>query len=243
LATKNDFIVTPAIVLRRADYGDYDRMVTLFSPEYGKISAIARGVKRPKARLSSATEPLCVGEYQLHERSGRYAIEQCMIKDAYFPIRCDYDKLVHAAYWLKLAEAAVVEDVPNPELFHLLMTALEALVKNPLPLALTTFAFESHYMELAGMSPYMHECVLCGAEPTGRDGFSAFAGGLVCPRHPDGLPISEGARRILMKLPRTRFEQYVLLNDRPEWREAAGRLRAFVDYHIEAAIKQYPEIG
>ena len=242
MATRNDSIVTPAIVLRRSDYGDYDRMVTLFSPEYGKMSAVARGVKRPKARFASAAEPFCVGEYQLRERSGRYSIEQCLMKEGYLPIREDYDKLVHGAYWLKLVEWAAVEDVPNPELFYLLVTALDALVKNDVPLAITTLAFEAHYMELAGMVPNVCECVLCGAEPTGRDAFSPALGGLVCPKHHEGLPITEGARRILMKLPRTRFEQYVLLDGRPEWREAAARMRAFISYHIEANVKKYPEI-
>ena len=56
---------TSALVIRRADYSDYDRMVTLFTPEYGRIDAIARGCRRPKSPLVNAVEPFTSGEYQL----------------------------------------------------------------------------------------------------------------------------------------------------------------------------------
>ena len=59
----NESIVTAAIVLRRADYGDYDRMLTLLSPELGKFSAIARGVKKPKSRLSAAAGTLAPANF------------------------------------------------------------------------------------------------------------------------------------------------------------------------------------
>ena len=238
----NESIVTAAIVLRRADYGDYDRMLTLLSPELGKFSAIARGVKKPKSRLAAAAEPFCASEFQLRERSGRYSVEQCSIVEAFLPIREDYEKLVHAAYWLKLAEWAAVENVPNPELFQLLMDALAALSQNHAPLSMTTLAFEAHYLALLGMSPNVEECVLCGEPLAGGETYVAGQGGLSCQKHVGGVPLTEGARRILLKLPRTRFSQYVLLDGRAEWPEAAKLLRAFVRYHIDAAIKKYPDV-
>ena len=69
---------TPGLVLRHADYGDYDRMVTLFSPEYGRIDAVARGCRRPKSPLVNAVEPFVSGEFQLYFRKERFTIEQCV---------------------------------------------------------------------------------------------------------------------------------------------------------------------
>ena len=168
----NESIVTAAIVLRRADYGDYDRMLTLLSPELGKFSAIARGVKKPKSRLSAAAEPFCASEFQLRERSGRYSVEQCSIVEAFLHIREDYEKLVHAAYWLKLAEWAAVENVPNPELFQLLMDALAALSQNHVPLSMTTLAFK----------------------PPARCGYSANAGRCVLAKRA-AVQVSNGSTR------------------------------------------------
>ena len=70
---------TPALVIRRADYSDYDRMVTLFCPEHGRIDAIARGCRKQKSALHNACEPFVSGEFQLYQRGERFAIEQCQI--------------------------------------------------------------------------------------------------------------------------------------------------------------------
>ena len=59
-------LTIPALVLRRADYSDYDRMVTLFSPEMGRVDAIARGCRRPKSPLVNAVEPFTSVEFQLY---------------------------------------------------------------------------------------------------------------------------------------------------------------------------------
>ena len=76
-------LITDALVLRHSDYGDYDRMVTLFSPEYGRIDAIARGCRRPKSPLVNAVEPFTSGEFQLYYRRDRYSIDQCQIKESF----------------------------------------------------------------------------------------------------------------------------------------------------------------
>ena len=62
---------TPAIIIRRADYADYDRMITLFSPELGRVEAIARGCRRPKSPLVKAVEPFTSGVYQLYSHRER----------------------------------------------------------------------------------------------------------------------------------------------------------------------------
>ena len=88
-------LTTDALVLRHADYADYDRMVTLFTPEYGRIDAVARGCRRPKSPLVNAVEPFTSGEYQLYSRKERYSIDQCQIKESFYELRTDYDRLVH----------------------------------------------------------------------------------------------------------------------------------------------------
>ena len=95
-------LTTPALVLRRSDYGDYDRMVTLFSPEMGRVDAIARGCRRPKSPLVNAVEPFTSGEYQLYAHKDRFSIEHCQISDSYYELRADYDRLCHGVYWLRL---------------------------------------------------------------------------------------------------------------------------------------------
>ena len=133
-------INTPAIVLRHADYGDYDRMVTLFTPEHGRIDAIARGCRRPKSPLVNAVEPFVSGEYQLYFRKDRYSIDQCQILESFYELRTDYDRLLHGVYWLKLLEAALMPEVAAPQLFMITLRALAHLNYSDLPPELLTMA-------------------------------------------------------------------------------------------------------
>lgn len=223
-------LITPGLVIRRADYADYDRMVTLFTPDMGRVDCIARGCRRPKSPLVNAVEPFTSGEFQLYERRDRYTLEQCQISENYYALRTDYDRLLHGVYWLKLLDAAILPDNPNRPLFIMTLRALAHLNWGDLPPALVTFAFEMHFMALNGFAPRMDACVRCGRPIDGDARFDVEQGGAVCPQCLSMAPeISNGARRILMKAPRTQFDKFQLLNDRPEWPEAARHFRRFMN--------------
>ena len=226
-------VTLPALVIRRADYSDYDRMVTLFSPEMGRVDAIARGCRRPKSPLVNAVEPFTSGEFQLYAHRDRYSLEQCQISDSYFELRSDYDRLRHGAYWLRLLDAAILPDTPAPELFITTLRGLAHLNYGELPPELTTFAFEAHFMRLMGLSPRMDACMICGKPVDGDARFDPELGGAVCLECRSAAPrLSNGARRILMKLPRTQFDRFQLLADRPEWPEAARLMRSYVNLRM-----------
>ena len=226
-------ITTPGLVLRRADYSDYDRMVTIFSPEMGRLDAIARGCRRPKSPLVNAVEPFTSGEFQLYQHKERFSLEQCQISDSYFELRGDYDRLRHGVYWLRLLDTAILPDTPAPELFITTLRALAHLNYGELPPELVTFAFEAHFMRLMGLAPRMDACVRCGRPVDANARFDPELGGAVCLRCPSDAPeISNGARRILMKLPKTQFDRFQLLHDRPEWPEAARLMRCYVNLRM-----------
>ena len=236
-------LVTNALVIRRADYADYDRMITLFTPEYGRIEAIVRGCKRPKSPLMNAAEPFCAGEYQLYHSKERYSVSQCQITDSFYNIREDYDRLIHGVYWLNLLDAAVVPEMPQPTLFMTSLRALAFLNYSDLPPEMLTMAFEMHYMAQLGMRPLMHQCVKCGRPVEGDARFDMERGGAVCPNcYSDAPFISHGARRILMKLPGTKFDQVRLLEDNENWPEAARIFRKYVRLKVERHGKSEPEL-
>ena len=229
-------LITPALVLRRSDYSDYDRMVTLFSPEHGRIDAIARGCRRPKSPLVNAVEPFTSGEFQLYLHRERFTLEQCQISENYYGLRSDYDRLVHGVYWLRLLDTAILPDSPAPELFITTLRALAHLNWGELPPALVTMAYEMHFMALNGLAPRMNACLRCGKPVDGDARFDAHLGGTVCLNCPSSAPpISNGARRILMKLPRTPFDKFQLVDGHPNWPEAARHFRSYVNLkmHME----------
>ena len=97
-------IKTDAIVLRHVDFGESHRMLTLLSPTLGKLSVGARGCRKRGARLTNATEVFCAGEYILYQKQDKYTLRGCTIKDAFYDLRCDYDRLVEGARWLGMVE-------------------------------------------------------------------------------------------------------------------------------------------
>ncbi len=232
-------LTTDAIVLNRVDYRDYDRMVTLFSPEHGRIDAVARGCRKPTSPLMNSAEMFCAGQYTLNLSGGRYTITQCEIKDSFFALRYDYDRLMHGIYWLSLADAAALPDQSAPEVFMLLLKALAHLCYSELDARMLTACFEMRYMPLMGFRPMVDRCVVCGAQVDGEARFDEERGGVVCLKCPSHAPkISAGARRILYKAPLTDYSVVPKLEGHPDWEEAARLYRPFVERRIERRFRQ-----
>ena len=238
----NNSLTTPAIVLRRADWRDYDRMVTLFTPEFGRVEAVVRGCRKPKSPLLNAAEPFCAGEYQLLKVRDRITVTQARITNSFFELRSDYDRLSHGAFWLRLLSEVVVEDEPNEALFQMTLNALAYLTHSDLPPALLTAMFEMQLWRITGFSPNVSECVICRtlADKTALR-FDAQKGGCVCTFCAPGAHVlTEGARRILLKAPRTPYSAVEKLFPREEWPEAARRIREFTLARV-GNIKNIPE--
>lgn len=237
-------LITNALVIRHADYGDYDRMVTLITPQYGRVEAVARGCRRLKSQIVNAAELFTSGEYTLFERNGRYSIEQCQISESFFELRSDYDRLTHGVYWLRLLDALVQPDAPAEDIFLMTLRALAYLNYSDLPAPLVTFAFEAHLMALEGYAPRVDSCVKCGRPLEDAARFDATRGGAVCVGCGFDAPgISYGARRILYRLPKTRFEAFEKLRDHPDWPEAARLFRSYIVKHISIPEKFHPPLA
>ena len=181
-------ITTNAIVLRRADYRENDRMLTLFSPTLGRIDALCRGCRRQKSPLMAASELFCSGEYVLYQARERTTVISCQIADSYYPLRADYERLSHGVYALELCGAAVQPAQENERLFLLLLRALAYLSYDTVAPRRVTAVFLMGMMSLLGFRPQVGRCAQCGM-PIALDGraddeyaayFGAQAGGVLC---------------------------------------------------------------
>jgi len=240
-------ITTKALVLRRSDWRDYDRMVTLLSPGLGRVEAVVRGCRRPKSPLMNAAEPFCAGEFALIEAKGRYTVTSCQVQECYFPLRQDYVKLTHGAYYLHLASLSALPGEACEDMFLLTLKALAFLSYSELPPELVTAAFELHYLGLTGQAPRMGQCVGCGREVRGPAAFSERLGGALCGSCAPHMqerpaPLSEGARRILLRVPETRFDVIDKLSGHPDWPEAAAHARRFISERMEQFPRVLPEL-
>lgn len=181
-------IVTNAIVLRRADYRENDRMVTLFSPTLGRIDALCRGCRRQKSPLMAASELFCAGEYVLYQSRERTTITGCTVSDTYYPLRSDYERLAHGVYALELCAAAVQPAQENERLFLLLLRSLAHLCYGHAQPRRVTAVFIMGMVSLLGFRPQVGRCARCGrsvlpdglADDAPLATFGPEAGGVLC---------------------------------------------------------------
>jgi len=200
------FLVVTGIVTRYANYRENDRILTLFTQEMGRVDAKARGCRKAKSPLLACSQPFVFGVFQLYEAKDRYIVDQCEIRESFYPLREDIDRYSAGSVMLSLSLQAVQERQPNPELFSLLYHGLSFLCygeNSPVDLAL---CFTTRFLAAAGVGPSVTACARCGADlrPFSRLRFLAEAGGALCPAcgAGEGVPVSsltlEAMRRMLL---------------------------------------------
>lgn len=120
-------IKTDAIVLQAIDYKDNDKILTLFSPALGKITAGIRGVKKPKAKLAFCAQPFCFAEYILTEKNGRYTVINAALHESFFELRLDIERFYAACAMAEVCRAILMENEKYEGVFVGLIEGLKSL--------------------------------------------------------------------------------------------------------------------
>lgn len=169
---------TDALVLRTADYGENDKMITLFSLQYGKISAAAKGVKKAGAKLKFAAQPFCFAEYVLAKRGERNTVVSASLTDGFYSLREDIGKFYAGACVAGICDAVLYDGIVNEELFLRAVAALGRMCEGDEAEALISFFLKA--LELSGYMFSMDVCADCGAPLEGRIWFDAASGCFYC---------------------------------------------------------------
>lgn len=177
-------LTTRGVVLRFANYRDHDRMLSILSPEHGRIEALSRGCRRPKSALMPASELFVHGEFVLYQNQERYTLTSCALSDTFYPLRTDPYRLTCASYMASLCHAAAQPDEPAAELYALLLKGLYRLAYDDETDALElTTAYLLLFADAIGYRPRLTRCAHCRTplDPTGGGRLDIAAGGLCCP--------------------------------------------------------------
>jgi DNA repair protein RecO (recombination protein O) len=172
---------TEAIVLRSLRYGEADRILHLYTPHRGRLSAIAKGVRRIRSRFGARLEPFFRVRLILHEgRSELLTVTGAETVSAYARLREDARALDSAGRACDAVARLFDPGDPNPPVFHLLANELALLDAAPERAgAANGLAFRLKLLLAAGFAPQLGACASCG-EPDHLSGFSGAAGGVVC---------------------------------------------------------------
>jgi len=170
-----------AIILRRADFGEADRLLTLYSLEFGKMKAVAKGARKPQSRKTGHVEPFMRTRFLFAKGRDLSIITQAEMIDAYPGLRDDLMRATYASYAMELLERFTVEEDRNEAIYKLVSEGLNWF-ETTLDLMLAARYYELRLMTLAGYRPQLFSCVSCGEDIQEQNQFfSADLGGLLCP--------------------------------------------------------------
>ena len=99
-----EFVKLTGIVLKTVPIGDYDRRVVILTKERGKISAFAKGARKPNSRLVAAASPFAFGEFKLYEGRSSYNIMEADIRNYFEALRDDFAAACYGMYFLETAD-------------------------------------------------------------------------------------------------------------------------------------------
>lgn len=224
---------TDAIVLSRFDLGEADRVLTLITPEFGKLKAIAKGIRRPSSRLGGSLEPFAELRVALARGRTFDVVTQVAVGHAWLRLRDRLEPAATAWYLAELADRSLEERHSAEPLYALLRRAYELLDAGMAPGRVARW-YEMHLADELGMRPEVDRCVECDRvlEAEGAFRWVPPLGGVLCDRCP-GPPASLTALSLeALKL----LKAYQRLDVEAL---AALRLPTGVEAEVETAMRDF----
>lgn len=172
-----------AIVLRAVKYGEHDKMLTLFTKQDGKISAVAKGASSPKSKYIASTQVFCLSEFVLTTSAiGKLPyVTTADVLRGFYGINKDLERLTGASYCIELVDVFYEDKMGEPITFQLLYYTLMLLERADINFVnIIVLAFALKLMGICGTSPAMEHCAVCGSEAA-QYVFDFNAGGVICP--------------------------------------------------------------
>jgi DNA repair protein RecO (recombination protein O) len=233
---------TEAVVLRRSDLGEADRILTLFARGYGKIRAVAKGVRKPASRKGGHVELFSRVDLLLAQGRSLEVVSQAEMLDAFVALRQDLERTVYAAHFVELVDAFTEESDQHDDLYDLLVSGLGWLCSTA-DLRRTARYYELRLLDVVGYRPQLFECVIGGEVIEAQDqSFSPAEGGVVCPscaeHTPRVRPISLGALKVLRYLQQRTYDtvEQLKLGDGVQ-AEVERLMLDLLAYHLERRLK------
>ena len=241
---------TQVIVLRRTDFGDADRLLTVYTPDRGKLRVIAKGVRKPTSRKSGHVELFSHSEFLVAVGRDLDIVTQAETVEPFVGLRNDLLRTTYAYYVAELADAFTADRDENRPLFDLIRDAFgwlsdlgiaAGMLQDYLPLLARYY--ELHLLGLVGYQPQLFVCVSCQERLEPQVNYMGLAeGGVLCPQcgrdRPGTTALSLSALKVLRFLQTRDWETCRLLRLSPASQaETEGIMGDYITYYLERRLK------
>jgi DNA repair protein RecO (recombination protein O) len=231
-----------AIIMRRRDMGEADRLLTVFTRDRGKINLLAKGVRRAASRKAGHIEPFTYTDLLVAKGASLDLVTQAETIVSHRHVREDLWLSSLAYYVVELADAFTQDEDANAMLFDLLLETLGRLDTGS-AVTLAVRYYELHMLDLAGYQPQLFRCVQCDQPLQQEINFLSFErGGCLCPKHGSNLPgtvaLPLDVLKVMRYLQSRPWEQVAVLQLRPDVvGQMEGLLARYIVYHLERTLR------
>lgn len=236
-------------MLRRSDFGEADRVLTLFTPAHGKLHTVAKGIRRTTSRKAGHLEPFMRSQLLLAAGRDMDIITQAEERERFEHLRSSLWHATGAWYVAELVDRFLEDSDPHPRVFRLFLDTLRTLDETAAQgdesrgwLALRYF--ELHLLDELGYRPGFHHCTSCDTPLRPEEnGFSAEMGGALCPacRHSSERRLALPALKVLRLLQTSTWEAVPRLRiDGDLRRDIDAALQSLLRHHLDRELKSWP---
>ena len=234
---------TEAIIIKKTRLGEADRILTLYTPYLGKIQAVAKGVRRPRSKMSGHLELLTHSLISLARGRNLDTVTGTQTINSFVPLKSDLWLTSCALYAAELVDQFAPENVENYPLFQLLLETMQQLCRAS-DKGLVLRYFELQLLNEVGYRPQLEQCVSCGSPlpSVGSGSFSPGAGGMLCVNcsrsQPLTYPVTLDALKALRLLQNGGYDAAGRLGMNPELsRGLEGIIRRYIKHLLEREIR------
>ena len=171
---------TEGLVIKEMNVGESDRLVTLFTREFGLIKAFAAGAKNIKSKKGAATSLLTYSSFTILQKKGTFRIYEATPISCFFTVGEDLETLCLSQYFCEICYKFGEENVPNEELMRLILNSLHFIVKEKRNKSVIKAITELRTAVICGYSPDLVACKQCGEFETNEMFFNLFDGSITC---------------------------------------------------------------